>query len=122
MMRGSTKDSYVFTATYDADNRMTSLEYIDSSSGLHRQEFCYSGDDVLTKQMLYENGTLVKTARIVRDGILAIQDRNAGAVMVQYEYRNYLPDIGRWTTRDPFGRGWWPEPVCVRGGIIRSIS
>jgi RHS repeat-associated protein len=28
---------------------------------------------------------------------------DAGIGLLQYEYRNYLPAIGRWTTRDPLG-------------------
>ncbi len=82
MTQGYTKEGYVFTAVYDAENRMTSIQYTDSSSVVHRQEFRYSGDDLQAEQKVYENGTLVDTVRIVRDGMLAIQDRNAGNTVV----------------------------------------
>ena len=38
MTQGYTPNGYVFTAEYDAENRMTSLEYTDSSSVVHRIE------------------------------------------------------------------------------------
>jgi RHS repeat-associated protein len=186
MVQGYTKDGYQFTATYDAENRMTSIQFTDGGGTVHRQEFLYSGDDLVAEQKRYENGTLVDTIRVVRDGMLALQDRDAGNAvvqeytwglnlgggiggllnlhqsgqdyaylydgkgnveavldaaqavvagyrydpfgvllaktgsfeqsygfstkrydeqigMLQYEYRSYLPEVGRWSTRDPLG-------------------
>lgn len=186
LTQGDTKDGYVFIARYDAENRMTSLEYTDSSDIAHRQEFRYSGNGLLAEQKVYENGVLIDTVRIVRDGMMAIQDRdgnnavlreytwglnlgggiggllnlkqggqnyaylydgkgnvealldttesvvaayrydpfgvllaktgsfeqpygfstkryNAPVGMVQYEFRNYFPDVARWDRRDPLG-------------------
>jgi hypothetical protein len=61
---------------------MTSLEYTDAASVLHRQEFAYSGDDLAAIERRYENGTLVNETRIMRDGMLAIQDRNGSNATV----------------------------------------
>jgi RHS repeat-associated protein len=74
-----------FTATYDAEDRMTSLEYTDSSSVVHRTEYRYSGDGFLAEIKKYENSALVDTVRIVRDGLLAVQDRD-GSNNVLREY------------------------------------
>jgi RHS repeat-associated protein len=76
MIQGYTPDGYVFTADYDAEDRMTSLEYTDSSSVVHRTEYRYSGDGFLAEIRKHENSALVETVRIVRDGFLAIQDRD----------------------------------------------
>jgi RHS repeat-associated protein len=187
MTQGYTKNGDApFNAAYDTENRLTSLQYTDSGGVLQRYEYAYSGDDLLAIERHYENGTLVNETRIVRDGMLAIQDRNGSNVpvneytwglnlgggiggllnlntagqnyaylydgkgnveavldntqavvtayrydpfgkllnqtgsltqpygfstkrynapvgMVQYEYRSYLPEPGRWLTRDPLG-------------------
>jgi RHS repeat-associated protein len=76
---------FPFTATYDAEDRMTSLEYTDSSSVVHRTEYRYSGDGFLAEIRKYENSALVDTVRIVRDGLLAVQDRD-GSNNVLREY------------------------------------
>jgi RHS repeat-associated protein len=74
---------YPFTATYDAEDRMTSLEYTDSSSVVHRTEYRYSGDGFLAIIRKFENSSLVDEIRIVRDGFLAIQDRDENNAVVR---------------------------------------
>ncbi len=88
MTQGYTKDGYVFTASYDAENRMTSMQYTDSSSVLHRQEFAYSGDGLVAIERTYENGTLVSDIRIMRDGMLPILDKDGStnATLRQYTW------------------------------------
>ncbi|GAK55775.1 YD repeat protein [Candidatus Vecturithrix granuli] len=77
----------MFTAEYDAENRITSLAYTDSSGMAHRQEFLCSGDNLLAEQKFYENGVLVDTLRIIRDGMLVIQDRDGNnAVLREYTW------------------------------------
>ncbi|GAK55777.1 YD repeat protein [Candidatus Vecturithrix granuli] len=91
LTQGYTKDDDVFTAEYDAENRLTSLEYTDSSGVLYRQEFRYSGDNLLAEQKVYENGVLVDTLRIVRDGMLALQDRDGeNAIVREYTWGLHL--------------------------------
>lgn len=87
LLTGTTAEGYVFTAQYDAENRMTSLEYNDSAGVVHRTEYAYSGDDLVAEQQVYENGTLVETLRIVRDGMLALQDRDGNnAITREYTW------------------------------------
>jgi RHS repeat-associated protein len=83
MIQGHTPDGYVFTADYDAENRMTSLEYTDSSSVVHRTEYRYSGDGFLAVIRKFENSTLVDEIRIVRDGLLAVQERDENNAVVR---------------------------------------
>jgi RHS repeat-associated protein len=75
---------FPFTATYDAEDRMTSLEYTDSSV-VHRTEYRYSGDGFLAVIRKFENSSLVDEIRIVRDGLLAVQERD-GSNNVLREY------------------------------------
>ncbi len=188
----------MFTAKYDAENRMTSLEYTDSSGVLTARNFATAATGLLAEQTWYENGTPVYTVHIVRDGMLAIQDRdgknvmlrehtwglnlgggiggllnlktagqnyaylydgkgnveaildnaqaimaayrydsfgallaktgtfeqpfgfstkryNAPVGMVQYEFRNYFPEIARWDRRDPLGEQGGPNLYAFVG-------
>jgi YD repeat-containing protein len=87
MTQGYTKDGDIFTVTYDAENRMTSLQYTDSNSVLHRYEYDYDGDGLLAIERYSQNSTLVTETRFVRDGMLAIQDRNgSNATMNEYTW------------------------------------
>jgi RHS repeat-associated protein len=85
LTQGYTPEGYVFTAEYDAEDRMTSLEYTDSSSVVHRTDYQYSGDGFLAVVQKKENGALVDEIRIVRDGLLAVQERD-GSNTVLREY------------------------------------
>jgi YD repeat-containing protein len=44
LTQGYTPEGYVFTAEYDAEDRMTSVEYTDNSGVVHQTEYAYSGD------------------------------------------------------------------------------
>ena len=58
---------------------------------LHRQEFRYRGDGLLAEQKFYENGVLVDTVCIVRDGMLALQDRDGeNAIVREYTWGLHL--------------------------------
>ncbi len=85
MTQGYTPEGYVFTATYDAENRLTSIEYTDSGGVVHRTEYLYNGDDFLAEMKKYENGALVNDSRFVRDGFLSLQERD-GSNNVVREY------------------------------------
>jgi RHS repeat-associated protein len=77
MTKGYTPDGYQFTATYDAENRLTSIEYTDSNNVVHRTEYIYRGDGLLMEIKKYENNTPVNDTRIIRVGFLPIQERDA---------------------------------------------
>ena len=72
MVSGYTPDGYPFTAAYDANERLRSIEYNDGSA-LHRYEFVYGHDGFLGRIKRYEDTVLIADLRIVRDGFLSIQ-------------------------------------------------
>jgi len=83
MTKGYTPDGYEFTATYDGENRLSSIEYTDSGSTVHKAEYIYSGYGFLAQIKKYENSTPVGDIRIVRSGYLAIQERDASNQVVR---------------------------------------
>lgn len=85
MTQGYTPDGYVFTATYDAENRLAAIEYTDGSAVIHKTEYAYSGDGFIAEVKKYEDGNLTDDTRFIRDGLLVIQERDIGN-SVQKEY------------------------------------
>ncbi|GJQ58204.1 MAG: RHS repeat-associated core domain-containing protein [Candidatus Scalindua sp. AMX11] len=86
MTQGYTPDGYRFTAAYDAEDRLKSLEYTDSGDVVHKTEYHYSGDDLLAKIKKYEDEVLVDNVRIVRNNFLPIQERDVLGNNVIREY------------------------------------
>jgi RHS repeat-associated protein len=76
MTNGFTPDGYLYTAEYDAENRMKSIEYTDISSDVHRYEFVYRFDGFLEQIKSFLNGNPQGDIRIIRDGLLPIQERD----------------------------------------------
>ena len=85
MTQGYTPDGYLMTMTYDAENRLTSAEYTDSGSVVHRTEYFYSGDNFLAQIKKYENATLASDTRFIRAEFLPVQERD-GNNQVLKEY------------------------------------
>lgn len=92
MTQGYTPEGYLFTAMYDAENRLKSVEYTDNGGILHKTAYQYSGDSLLATIEKYENNTLTDETRIVRNGFLAVQDRNGNNAVVR-EY-TWGPNMG----------------------------
>lgn len=87
LIEGYTKDGYPFSAGYDAANRLIRLRYEDGEKNLHRIEYSYRYDDFLATIKRFANNKLVEETRIVRDGHLALQDRNgANQVVAHYTW------------------------------------
>jgi RHS repeat-associated protein len=76
-------DNYAVTMTYDAENRLSSAEYTDSGSVVHRTEYFYSSNNFLAEIKKYENSSLIKTIRIVRAGFLPVQERNENNIVTR---------------------------------------
>jgi RHS repeat-associated protein len=76
MTQGYTPAGYLFTAAYDAENRLSSIVYTDSSSVVHKTEYLYSGNSFIAEIKKYEDNVIVTTNRFVRDGFLPIQERD----------------------------------------------
>ncbi|UCD36021.1 MAG: hypothetical protein JSU90_04090 [Nitrospiraceae bacterium] len=76
MIRGYTPEGHLFTAAYDGENRLTSLEYIDGSGISHRTEYFYRGEGMLAELRKITDGTIRDALRIVRAGFLPVQERD----------------------------------------------
>ena len=66
-----TPDGYQYTATYDAENRLKSIDYTDGASVAHHTDYYYNGDGLLSRQVV--DG--VET-RFVRNGYSLLQERD----------------------------------------------
>jgi RHS repeat-associated protein len=87
MTQGQTPDGYVFTATYDARNRLTSLEYTDGAAALRRTEYRYNGDDVLSSVAHFTDGVPNGERRYVNAATLSLQERDeANLVLGDYTW------------------------------------
>lgn len=73
---GITPEGYPFDASYDAENRLSSIQYTDGGGTLHRSEFTYGADSFLARSLDYENAVPTDDTRFVRDGALPIQERD----------------------------------------------
>lgn len=96
MTKGLTPDGRAFTATYDAENRMTSIQYTDAGGVIRRQEFTYGSDGYLGIQKSYANGALTGERRFIWDAGKLLQERDGSNAVV----RDYL-----WGINQPGGVG-----------------
>jgi RHS repeat-associated protein len=96
MTTGYTPDGYALTMTYDAENRMTSAEYTDSSSVIHRTEYSYNGFSLLAEMKKYDGGVLASSTRYLRAGFLPVQERDvSNTVTREYTWGlNYGGGVG----------------------------
>ncbi|MBI5638882.1 MAG: hypothetical protein HZA17_00505 [Nitrospirae bacterium] len=85
MATGFTPEGYPITMTYDAQNRMTSAQYADSGSVVHRNESTYAGNSLLAELKKYDAGALTATTKYLRAGFLPMQERDA-ANTISREY------------------------------------
>ena len=97
MTRGYTPTGFVWTASFDGEDRLAGIEYTDGSGVQHRTEFAYLGNDLVGRIRKYDAGVLASETRQVRDGFLAVQERNgSNAVGREYLWRDSgLGGIGR---------------------------
>ena len=97
MTRGYTPAGYVWTASFDGEDRLARIEYTDAGGVLHRTEFAYLGNDLVGRIRKYDAGVLTSETHQVRDGFLAVQERDgSNAVGREYLWRDSgLGGIGR---------------------------
>jgi len=91
MTAGYTPDGYPFTATYDGENRLSSIDYTDGESVPHHTDFYYCADGFMAKQVVDDVET-----RFVRDGLLTLQERDGNNSIT----RSYV-----WDRQAPGGIG-----------------
>ncbi len=96
MTKGLTPDGRAFTATYDAENRMTAIQYTDGGGVVRRQEFTYGSDGYLGIRKNYANGALTGEQRYLWDAGKLLQERDGSNAIV----RDYL-----WGINQPGGVG-----------------
>jgi RHS repeat-associated protein len=96
MTKGLTPDGRAFTAAYDAENRMTFIQYTDGGGVIRRQEFTYGSDGYLGIQKSYANGALTGERRFIWDAGKLLQERDGSNAVV----RDYL-----WGINQPGGVG-----------------
>lgn len=96
MTSGLTPDGRAFTAAYDAENRMKSIQYTDAGGIVRRQEYTYGSDGYIGIQKSYANGSLTAERRYIWDSGKLLQERDAGNAPV----RDYL-----WGINQPGGVG-----------------
>jgi RHS repeat-associated protein len=85
MTRGYTPEGYLFAATYDAEDRLASVEYTDGDGKVQRTQYFYGGNHFPAKVKEFENGSLAGETIFVRDGLLVLQERD-GANRLNREY------------------------------------
>jgi RHS repeat-associated protein len=93
MTTGFNPDNKTMTMTYDAEDRLSSAQYTDSSSVVQKTTYDYSGDGLLAVMYKYSGGVLQTTTRYVRAGFLPIQERDASNNVTR-EYTWGLNHVG----------------------------
>jgi RHS repeat-associated protein len=88
MIRGYTPDGYPFSAAFDAESRLKSIDYSDGASINHHIDYQYSGDDFLARMTVDGAET-----RFIRSGLTPLQERDGSN------------NIGRSFVWDPFAEG-----------------
>lgn len=108
MTQGYTQEGYLFSASYDAENRLKSIEFTDSSAVVHKTEYHYNANSFLLREINYENNIVVKDTRFVRDGHLTLQERNqSNQITRQYAWgQNMGGGIGGLLSLDQGGQNY----------------
>ncbi len=87
MTRGYTPGGYLFAAVYDTADRLSTIEYTDGGGVVRKTEYRYGGDGFIGRVLTYENSSQTSDTRFVRNGLLALQERNgSNAVTRQYAW------------------------------------
>lgn len=123
MTQGYTPDGYVWTAIYDAENRLTSITFTDAGGIVHYTRYEYLGNDLVGLVRRSQNGVLQEEMRIVRDGLLLILERNGeNAVQREYIWRgDGLGGIGQLLRLTQEG-GDYEYLMDGRGNVVGSLG
>ncbi|SJZ88697.1 RHS repeat-associated core domain-containing protein [Trichlorobacter thiogenes] len=86
MTKGLTGEGRSFDAAYDAENRLTWIQYTDGNGVVRRQEFSYGSDGYLGIRKSYANGLLSGEQRYLWHAGKLLQERDSTNAVV----RDYL--------------------------------
>ncbi len=81
-IKGVLADGVPFEAEYDAENRLTKLNFTRDNVQ-YREQFAYAHDHMLAQYQLYKDKALVEEKQFVRYGLVELQQRNAQGKVVQ---------------------------------------
>ena len=76
MIQGLTPDGHVFSADYDAENRLKRITFTNALGSVHQTDYDYSYTSFMSQRSDYDNGVLSALIRYVRDGVLVSQERD----------------------------------------------
>ena len=83
MTSGRTPEGYAYTAAFDGENRLRSIVYTDNQGVAHKREFVYAYNGFLAILRTYTGTQLTEELRMVRNGFLPLQERNAANAIVR---------------------------------------
>jgi RHS repeat-associated protein len=83
MTEGYTPQGYEFSAVYDAENRLKSIEYTDSQGIVHTTVNTYRADSSLIKIEKFQNHVKMSEVNFVGEGFLPIQERDGNNNVIQ---------------------------------------
>jgi RHS repeat-associated protein len=91
MTKGYTPAGYVFTATYDAADRLSTLTFTDSSGVIYKTEYVYQDDGFVGYIKKSQNDSLISDTRFIRDDSILIQERNQNnSVEKSYAWASHI--------------------------------
>lgn len=87
MTAGYTPQGFAFSAAYDAQDRLVSLQYTDGATVVRRTEYVYDGFGFLARKREFAGAALGSDVSFVRLGPLVLQERDAAnAVTREYTW------------------------------------
>ena len=96
MVKGYTSGGFPFNASYDAQNRLTSISFTDGDGIAKRTEYLYAGDSLISRTREYAGNVLTSDTQFLRSGLLPLQERDGSNTVT----RSYL-----WNPQAPGGIG-----------------
>jgi RHS repeat-associated protein len=81
LISGKLADGEIFTAEYDAENRLTSMSFIRDGVSIE-ERFSYNYNHQLVSYSRYDNGELASEKNLVRLGLLEMQERDGSDTVI----------------------------------------
>ena len=92
LIQGYTPEGYTFTAGYDSTNRLTTIDYTDSSGVANQIRFAYMDHKLVRRQHYQKGWQLIEERHYIYDGNLLLQERDQyNNVINEYTWGLGLP-------------------------------